>query len=101
MGPGVCRRHDGPRRANLEEAMIVDLPGTTTAAINRYLVKLRHDVGAMTLGRVLSLVIVLNEAAAEAAIEAANDASRQHPCRVIALISGKKSGPSRLDAQIR
>ena len=81
--------------------MIVDLPGTTTAAINRYLVKLRHDVGAMTLGRVLSLVIVVTEAAAEAAIEAANDASRQHPCRVIALISGKKSGPSRLDAQIR
>jgi glucose-6-phosphate dehydrogenase assembly protein OpcA len=81
--------------------MIVDLPGTTTAAVSKYLVKLRHDVGAMTLGRVLTLVIVVDQTEADAAIEAANDASRQHPCRIIAVISGKKSGTSRLDAQIR
>ncbi len=81
--------------------MIVDLPGTTTAAVNKYLVKLRNDVGAMTLGRVLTLVIVVHEAEADAAIEAANDASHQHPCRIIAVISGKSSGASRLDAQIR
>ena len=81
--------------------MIVDLPGTTTAAVNKYLVKLRHDIGAMTLGRVLTLVIVVDGAGAESAIETANDASRQHPCRVIALISGKKTGANRLDAQIR
>ena len=47
--------------------MIVDLPGTTTAAVNKYLIKLRHDVGAMTLGRVLTLVIVVNETEAESA----------------------------------
>ena len=81
--------------------MIIDLPGTTTAAINKYLVKLRHDIGAMTLGRVLTLVIVVGENDAEPAIEAANDASRQHPCRIIAVISSTKTGPSRLDAQIR
>lgn len=81
--------------------MIVDLPGTTTAAINTYLVKLRHDIGAMSLGRVLTLVIVVDQSEADAAIEAANDASRQHPCRIIAVISGRKTGASRLDAQIR
>lgn len=81
--------------------MIVDLPGTTTAAVNRHLVKLRHDIGAMTLGRVLTLVIVGDGTEADTAIEAANDASRQHPCRIITVISGKKSGASRLDAQIR
>jgi glucose-6-phosphate dehydrogenase assembly protein OpcA len=81
--------------------MIVDLPSTTTAAVNKYLVKLRNDVGAMTLGRVLTLVIVVDEIEADEAIEASNDASRQHPCRIIALISGKASGASRLDAQIR
>jgi glucose-6-phosphate dehydrogenase assembly protein OpcA len=81
--------------------MIVDLPGTTTAAVNKYLVKLRHDIGAMTLGRVLTMVIVVNESESEEAIEGANDASRQHPCRIIALISGEKNGASRLDAQIR
>src|ERR1035437_7801349 len=81
--------------------MIVDLPGTTTAAVNKYLVKLRHDIGAMTLGRVLTLVIVVDESRAESAIEAANDASRQHPCRIIAVISGKKTGANRVYAQIR
>jgi glucose-6-phosphate dehydrogenase assembly protein OpcA len=81
--------------------LIVDLPGTTTAAVNKYLIKLRHDIGATTLGRVLTLVIVVNEAESEEAIEGANDASRQHPCRIIALISGEMEGASRLDAQIR
>lgn len=81
--------------------MIVDLPSTTTAAVNKKMVKLRNDVGAMTLGRVLTLVIVIDEAQADEAIDAANDASRQHPCRIIVLISGSKRGADRLDAQIR
>src|SRR5665648_540508 len=101
MGPRAGRRHDAPRRTQLEEAMIVDLPGTTTAAVNRHLIKLRHDIGAMTLGRVLTLVIVVDEAEADTAIETANDASREHPCRIIALISARKVGANRLDAQIR
>ena len=81
--------------------MIVDLPSTTTAAVSKKLVRLRNDVGAMALGRVLTLIIVVDETEADEAIEAANDASRQHPCRIIALLSGNKRGASRLDAQIR
>ena len=82
--------------------MIVDLPRTTTSAVSRKLVKLRNDVGAVALGRVLTLIIVAEETnAANEAIEAANDASRQHPCRIVALVSGAKVGASRLDAQIR
>ena len=37
----------------------------------------------MALGRVLTLLIVADESDADEAIEAANDASRQHPCRII------------------
>ncbi|HET7658946.1 MAG TPA: glucose-6-phosphate dehydrogenase assembly protein OpcA [Oryzihumus sp.] len=81
--------------------MIVDLPSTTTQAVSKKLVRLRNDVGAMALGRVLTLIIVVDESDADEAIEAANDASRQHPCRIIALVSGNKRGTSRLDAQIR
>ena len=81
--------------------MIVDLPGTTTVAVSRKMVKLRNDVGAMTLGRVLTLVIVVDEAEADEAIDSANDASRQHPCRIIVVIGGSLRGTSRLDAQIR
>jgi len=81
--------------------VIVDLPSTSTAAVSKKLIRLRNDVGAMTLGRVLTLVIVVDETEADEAIEAANDASRQHPCRIIALVRGNRRGTSRLDAQIR
>jgi glucose-6-phosphate dehydrogenase assembly protein OpcA len=85
----------------VEDAVIVDLPSTTTAAVSKKLVRLRNDVGAMALGRVLTLLIIADENDADEAIEAANDASRQHPCRIIAIVTGNKRGTSRLDAQIR
>ena len=82
--------------------MIVDLPNTTTGAISGMLVTLRNEVGAVALGRVLTMIIVADDTeAANEAIEAAIDASRQHPCRIIALRSGDKGGTSRLNAQIR
>src|SRR3954451_7600109 len=49
----------------------------------------------------MTLIIVSEEAHAEEAIRAANDASREHPCRVIAVVRGNKRGSQRLDAQIR
>ncbi|MEJ2578075.1 MAG: glucose-6-phosphate dehydrogenase assembly protein OpcA [Kineosporiaceae bacterium] len=81
--------------------MIIDLPDTGTGEVNRRLVDLRETGGAIALGRVLTLVAVTEDARAEAAIRAANDASREHPCRVIALVRGERRGSSRLDAQIR
>ena len=42
----------------------------------------------MALSRVLTLLVVVDEAHADAAIETANDASRQHPCRIIVVIAG-------------
>ncbi len=81
--------------------MIVDLPNTTTAAVSKRLVKLRSDTGAMALSRVLTLVVVVDEADAEEAVEVANDASRQHPCRIIVVVGGNRRGAARLDGQIR
>ncbi len=81
--------------------MIIDLPDTTTSAVNRRLVHLRETGGAVALGRVMTLVIPTEDGQAESAIRAANDASREHPCRVIAVVRGNKRGVSRLDAQIR
>jgi glucose-6-phosphate dehydrogenase assembly protein OpcA len=80
--------------------MIVDLPNTTTNAVNHKLVELRSG-GAVALGRVLTLVLVTDEFSADDAISVANDASREHPCRVLAIVRGNKRGTSRLDAQIR
>jgi glucose-6-phosphate dehydrogenase assembly protein OpcA len=81
--------------------VIVDLPSTTTKDISKRLVRLRQDVGSMALSRVLTLVLVVDEQHAEAAIQVANDASHQHPCRIVAVVTGNKRGASRLDAQIR
>ncbi|GAA1874247.1 glucose-6-phosphate dehydrogenase assembly protein OpcA [Lapillicoccus jejuensis] len=81
--------------------MIVDLPKTTSVAVSKKLVSLRNDVGAMTLGRVLTLVIVVEDTQAEDVIEAANDASRQHPCRILVVVAGNRRGANRMDAQIR
>ncbi|GLW94261.1 glucose-6-phosphate dehydrogenase assembly protein OpcA [Actinokineospora globicatena] len=82
--------------------MIIDLPSTTTSQVNSKLVHLREQGGATTLGRVLTLVIVTDDGAkTEDAIDAANDASREHPCRVIVVARGARKAAARLDAQIR
>ncbi|GGL24609.1 glucose-6-phosphate dehydrogenase assembly protein OpcA [Phycicoccus endophyticus] len=81
--------------------MIVDLPNTSTGAVSRRLVQLRADTGAMALSRVLTLVVVTEETDAEDAVEVANDASRQHPCRIIVVVTGNRRGAARLDGQIR
>ena len=65
--------------------MIVDLPDTTTSAVSKTLVKIREEGGAVALGRVLTLVIATRLGDEEEAIEAANDASREHPMRVIVV----------------
>lgn len=81
--------------------MIIDLPDATTDDIARRLVNLRETGGAVALGRVLTLIVITEDARAELAIRAANDASREHPCRVIAVVHGERRGSSRLDAQLR
>lgn len=83
--------------------MIVDLPDTTTSAISKALVKIREEGGAVALGRVLTLVIATTLGNEEEAIEAANDASREHPMRVIVLSRGADFADedARLDGQIR
>ena len=81
--------------------MIIDLPGTTTGAINRRMVELRESGGAVALGRVLTLVVLTDDGDVEEAVDAANHASREHPCRVLVLAAGSRRGTSRLDAQIR
>ena len=81
--------------------MIIDLPATDCSAVNAALVDIREAGGAITLGRVLTLVVVTDETGTEDAIGAANEASREHPCRIIVLARGTKRSQSRLDAQVR
>lgn len=82
--------------------VIIDIPDTTTGAVTKRLVQLRESNGVITMGRVLTLVVcTLDSSEAEDAIDAANDASREHPCRVVVLARGDRFAETRLDAQIR
>lgn len=82
--------------------MIIDLPSTTTSQVNAKLVELRARGGAVALGRVLTLVIATeDDEQLEAAIEAANEASREHPSRVIVVAKGSRTAAPRIDGQIR
>jgi glucose-6-phosphate dehydrogenase assembly protein OpcA len=81
--------------------MIVSLPETTVSKISKELVSIREAGGAVALGRVLTLVIEVDEEGAEAAIAAANEASKEHPSRIITLISNAGEPEPRLDAEIR
>ena len=82
--------------------MIVDLPDTTTSKVSKKIMSMREQGGVVALGRVLTLVVITKGGLEEEAIEAANLASREHPCRIIVLarsLEGRR--PTRLDAQIR
>ena len=81
--------------------MTIDLTDTTTGAIASALTEARHRLGGMTTGMVLTLIIVTDEAAQYDAIRAANQAAREHPARILAVISRKPKSDSRLDAEIR
>jgi len=79
----------------------IDLTDTTTGAIDQALTEARRRLGGMTLGMVLTLIIVTDEAAQYDAIRAANQAAREHPMRILAVIARKAKADSRLDAEIR
>ncbi len=83
--------------------MIVDLPDTTTNVLNKKITSLREEGGAITLGRVLTLVIAPDtEDLVEDAIEAAVSASREHPCRIIVVVPDDRLATNaRLDGQLR
>jgi glucose-6-phosphate dehydrogenase assembly protein OpcA len=87
----------------METVVIVNLPATTTNEVNKKITGIREEGGAITLSRVLTLVIAPDsEECLEDSIEAANYASREHPCRVIVAIAGDRSATQpQLDAEIR
>src|SRR5215472_8999028 len=81
--------------------MTIDLTDTTTAAIDHALIEARRRLGGQALGMVLTLLIVTDEAAQYDAIRAANQAAREHPMRILAVITRRPKADSRLDAEIR
>ncbi|GAA1216891.1 glucose-6-phosphate dehydrogenase assembly protein OpcA [Kitasatospora nipponensis] len=85
--------------------MRIDLTDTTSSKINNALMDARRASGSTAAGMVLTLVIVVDEGSAYDALRAANDASREHPSRTLAVIKRAGRSPraragTRLDAEI-
>jgi len=81
--------------------MTIDLTDTNTSAIHEALTDARRRLGGPASGMVLTLIIVTDEAAQYDAVRAASQAGREHPSRVLAVITRKPKAESRLDAEIR
>ena len=81
--------------------MIIDLPDTSTREVSRRLVRTREDVGSMAMGRVLTLLVSVDGDGLDQAVTAANDATRQHPARILVVVPVDPDGDDRLDAEIR
>jgi glucose-6-phosphate dehydrogenase assembly protein OpcA len=81
--------------------MNIDLTQTSVGAIHDALRKARQRLGGPASGMVLTLVIVTDEGEQYDAVRAASEAAREHPCRVLTVITRRPNNPPRLDAEIR
>lgn len=81
--------------------MNIDLTNTSTRRVQDALSAARHRMGGPTTGKVLTLVIVTDEAAQYDAVRASTEAAREHPCRVLVVIARSGQVESRLDAEVR
>lgn len=87
--------------------MIIDMPNTHTSEIAQKIDELHEERGEAATGRVLTLLILTRDHNLEEALETANAASREHPCRVIAIVPDASSDidpdkdDSNLSAQVR
>jgi glucose-6-phosphate dehydrogenase assembly protein OpcA len=81
--------------------MIIDLANTSTRKIQDALTATRHRMGGPATGKVLTLIVVTDEAAQYDAIRAATEAAREHPCRILGVIARGRESESRFDAEVR
>ncbi|WP_309050957.1 glucose-6-phosphate dehydrogenase assembly protein OpcA [Streptomyces sp.] len=86
--------------------MKIDLTDTNASKINKAILQGRRAVGTPAVGVVLTLVIVTDEENAYDAVKAANEASKEHPSRILVVIkrharSPRERAEARLDAEVR
>lgn len=81
--------------------MRIQLTDTTASAIDRELLQARRRAGSPAMGMVLTLVVVTDEGHADEALEAATEASKEHPARILGVIVGSRRHASQIDAEIR
>jgi glucose-6-phosphate dehydrogenase assembly protein OpcA len=81
--------------------MTTVLENTDAGGISAALLTARKAAGSPAMGMVMTMVVVVPAPKADQAIEAAQEAAREHPSRVLAVVIGSARGASRIDAEIR
>jgi glucose-6-phosphate dehydrogenase assembly protein OpcA len=79
---------------------MTELTDTNSASIAAEFVRARTLAGSPAMGMVMTLVVVLDDAHAEEALAAARAASREHPARVLAIVTGSRRGNPRVRAEV-
>jgi glucose-6-phosphate dehydrogenase assembly protein OpcA len=81
--------------------MIITLSDTNAAKISSAMLSARRSAGGPASGMVLTLIIVSTEDEYPAALEAAMAAGREHPCRILLVVTGNGRHTASLDAEVR
>lgn len=79
---------------------MIELTDTNASEIAATLIQARKRAGSPAMGMVMTLVVVVAEEDAHDAMEAARQASQEHPARVLGLILGDARGKPAINAQI-
>ena len=69
--------------------MGLTLTNTNAAKISAALLKARRSAGSPAMGMVLTLIIVCDESEYEGAMKASMEAGREHPSRILLVVSGQ------------
>jgi glucose-6-phosphate dehydrogenase assembly protein OpcA len=80
--------------------MIETLTDTNSAKISSALLKVRRSAGSPAMGMVLTLIVVCDESEYEPAMKAGMQASREHPSRILLVVTGQGRNSS-LNAEVR
>jgi glucose-6-phosphate dehydrogenase assembly protein OpcA len=80
--------------------MSVRLEDTNAGAVSAAIASERRRMGGGATGLVLTLVIPCEEADASDALTAAATAAREHPCRILCVVSRPGRSEHRLDAEV-
>ncbi len=80
--------------------MITTLTDTNSSKISSALLRARRSAGSPAMGMVLTLIIVSDEADYTEALHASMEAGREHPSRILLVVTGTGRHSS-LDAEVR
>ncbi len=79
---------------------MIELVDTNSAAIAAEFVRARRKAGSPAMGMVMTLVVVVDEDHVSGAMASAQQASREHPARVLGVIIGSGRGSAQVNAQV-